>query len=737
MTVQDIQLRFVDFGCRFDAKVCGISRLPGGEMSDRDRLFANEIAVDVGGCCLQIDGVGSLILDHHFRPSAADVRVPESAAAAVIDRNRVEAIRERLATFSTVWIVTHSTPDFDALCSVYLVYCCLKGEDLTAPWAQQLADYASAVDQCRKRPVPRAQTLHSVLYASLKRKRDMRDLKNVVSFFGEARQRIVENGLNPNFDALFDETGPFTPELRLLRHEEESYQRDMLRARKSIVVLQQAVGFAWYANVCRAPLLGPELNVLPPHDHPGAAASCRLAEGIFLRDPECLLFKEWVRDDLENSGMGKGFTFTAIAYSGGRPGSLTNTTDYFIAIDPERACGAHLYNVWARLQQAEILARQPHGSVAAVGAGDVATAGKPRLGYEGRAGKHAGLFTDPWFDGVNYRCTIVATPNAGTEIRGGVDAGLTDDDVIKTVRAEVEDSVFDGDASVLDFGTVAEGGREGYPPVRSIKVQDAVEEPLGQRCYRFVQVRLSSRVTADGNPRLAEQVGQRVWPFLEAKGVRTVPADFRERHLILMPSAIVVWNRRGIAVAHWGAEAETAGSIVVELRGGLEKTAGIAKLTRALVEELAEDDRPPPDELRSRQELGQEVLRQIVQIKLAAAMPEGLALRRFLEASNFHDVLDSIDALNEKLSDQAQQKRDLDLQLILALGTALGLLFAWNQVEGLGITTLCASWAPWPRFLAGLVVAAAFFVWFWRRCIWGNASRINRQNQLTGDKTRK
>ena len=91
-------------------------------------------------------------------------------------------------------------------------------------------------------------------------------------------------------------------------------------------------------------------------------------DGIYIRDPECRLFKEWCRADHSHSLMGRGFGFTAVSYSGNRQGAARNTSAYFFSLDPERAGNCHLYNVWASLQAEE--ARAPLGDDGGVGPAD-------------------------------------------------------------------------------------------------------------------------------------------------------------------------------------------------------------------------------------------------------------------------------------------------------------------------------------------------------------------------------
>ena len=81
---------------------------------------------------------------------------------------------------------------------------------------------------------------------------------------------------------------------------------------------------SWFPSLKTTPLLWEDGTLNPVHlqrDSPRVAT-----DGIYIRDPECLLFKEWARNDLENAPMGQGFVFTAVAYSQGLPGAVHNQT---------------------------------------------------------------------------------------------------------------------------------------------------------------------------------------------------------------------------------------------------------------------------------------------------------------------------------------------------------------------------------------------------------------------------
>ena len=80
-------------------------------------------------------------------------------------------------------------------------------------------------------------------------------LDGMEPLFREACRAIVSKELNPIFDALFDDDSRFSPELELLRNEARAYDRDMARARKSIVSVHVGLDFEdWYATLQRLPL---------------------------------------------------------------------------------------------------------------------------------------------------------------------------------------------------------------------------------------------------------------------------------------------------------------------------------------------------------------------------------------------------------------------------------------------------------------------------------------------------
>ena len=114
--------RLVHYGIRFKFTP-GLRQLSSA--NDSQLLYENEVVVDVGGSCLNQNGEDNLIFDHHF--TSPEIAFP-SASAAVLHNARAihDTLQKRLAenvsdASTPVWIVTHQNPDFDALCSSFLV----------------------------------------------------------------------------------------------------------------------------------------------------------------------------------------------------------------------------------------------------------------------------------------------------------------------------------------------------------------------------------------------------------------------------------------------------------------------------------------------------------------------------------------------------------------------------------------------------------------------------------------
>jgi hypothetical protein len=730
--------RYVPYGTRFKA-VGGERSVDehNGDKRDLDerkrRLFANELAVDVGGVCWGHNGVADSVLDHHFRRE--DEGQFPSAAAAVL--HRAADIAERFATRpGKIWLVSHVNPDFDAFCAMFLARQIISGElpaegwealgiypegwralgdhrrqiDWFQPrvadvppdrrWAVLLAANAACVDNCRRLACPKTRALHAVLYAAIERGRNYKsESSGALEFFSAVKHELQAKNLNPLYDSVLEGTHVFDRELRMLDHELEAYQRDLRRARQAIVFVQQADRPAnlWAPEICQRPLIerwdesDKKVNAAVDVAHlQPAPFDLSPVDAIYLRDPECLLFKEWARYDVENSHFRQGFLFTAVAYSGGRA-SRFNNLDYYFALDPERAGARHLYNVWARLQDAECEKLLEAANKNQVELED----GPPRVGFEGRAaeypagepwpgqadspresflGPHAKLFKDPWFDGSNYSFTLVATPNRGTFIGQPTgNADLLDDPVVQLVRAELELGVFTSGVRGFEFSSEPGGGERKLRKFHISKVERHDERPPHHAGHYYRYAVMVSDAVPLLNRTLANQIGRTLWRVLEGEHGATVPDDFAERHLLGGADWLGVWSRRGIAVAYKRAATKrivASNKLFAELVALSREAGALAVVADRQPGEMAAGRPPraaaPGDHDSAAGDLivahGAHLTRRVADAKRRLAFPEARLLGRFFEASRLDEVLSAVHDLNLVSSEAAYRDRIEHLQ---------------------------------------------------------------------------
>ena len=159
-----------------------------------------------------------------------------------------------------------------------------------------------------------------------------------------------------------------------------------------------------------------------------------------------------------------------------------------------------------------------------------------------------GYFVDPWFDGSNYACTIVATPNRGTMIEAtGTASDLSDDRVALLVQQELELSVFASEVTVRDLA----GSAVARPvPERTLQVAEALRALSAppRSCYRFARVALEDHVqTLEAG--MAAQIGRVLWRILDPDGSEGLPDEALARHLVVDAESVSVWSRRGVVIA--------------------------------------------------------------------------------------------------------------------------------------------------------------------------------------------
>jgi hypothetical protein len=686
--------RYVNFGTNFQkSKAAQRSEADAfkGEFA-RDKLCRNELALDVGGMCGGFDGDDLSVIDHHFPGEPFP-----SASAAVLHKARLISEQFNAAeSFPVIWLVTHTQPDFDAFCSMYLARAVIEAPDISdiigigldhrhwepgkinwyepklpyypasIRWMILLASYASRVDHGRRIECPKHRALHSMLYAALKRGRDYEsNHSGATEFFDAVKNALETEGLNPLTDFVLAGSSTFRPELEMLEEDMQAYFRDIRRARKAIVHLQWHTPGHFhdlFSQLEATPLLDEQQEIRP--EHLRETGQRRQTDGIYMRDPECLLFKEWARMDLENSSMGQGFLFTAVAYSKGRPGGELNQTDYFFSIDPERAEGRHLYTLWARLQAREIreICDRP-GQRQALEQPDP----EPKTArgtFEFRAGAFSALFNDPWFDGSNYNCTIVATPNRGTLIdKPGGRGDLEDDKIVDIVRHELEDAIYASQPPQVDILDVSASD-----PVEN-EQRHEIEHipPIRTGHFRFGRIAFSEDVNLHSGD-LGRQIGTQLWRILHPKAEEGLPADLLTRHILTTTDWMGVWSRTGVIVAY---KVNTGKEAADRSRTRFREIIELARSVQERFKPGMEDEH-----IGTRMKSGDELTRRIAKLRYELILPENRLLSQFFDAINVSELLqtmrDMLLGLNTHTTAEVQTKVEwLEIFLVGFYGTEL------------------------------------------------------------------
>jgi|GEM_PF-1651650 len=660
--------RYAPFGTKFEPHP-GLRPVEGPVAADH--LYDNEVVVDVGGACWDSSGANRGVLDHHFLLKDTGKQPFPSAAAAVLHQaSLIGAAYKNL--FDTVWLVSHQQPDFDATCAMFLARSVIEGSIPADGWEQfglrpdrwvpgyevidwfqprvpeaperrwpiLLAAYAAAVDNCRRIRCPRERSLHSILYTARERRgKAYFEKEGAHAFFQEVADILRQSTtqLNPLNDSVLEDSPNFILERKLLDQENAAYQRDIRRARRAVVFLQQARSpfQTWFPPLQDTPLLHQDGTLNPAHLQ--AHLPSVPVDAIYLRDPECLLFKEWARTDLDSAPMGQGFLFTFVAYSQGVPAASLNQSRYFIAIDPERAQGRHLYNVWVRLQEQEVRREPPEKA--------------PRDGFQHRArgsGNQPWPFedrwNDPWFDGHNYEATIIDTPNIGTLLGApGTAADLSDDPVAHIVQQELEYAVFASPFTVHDMPSAGAPSAQGVPgpAEESLPIHEVLQrvQPPPASCLRFAHVRLKADL-ATLKPGVARQVGWMLWTVLDPDHTEGRPEEVLDDHLIVDADTITVWSRRGVVIAEKSWSDQTMPRTTL-YASQMSKLAELACGIDALLQTSSPQHVHEAD-VRE----GETLIRRVAQLKRDFAQPQARPLQRFLEASRLDEVLGMVRDVN-------------------------------------------------------------------------------------------
>lgn len=243
-----------------------------------------------------------------------------------------------------------------------------------------------------------------------------------------------------------------------------------------------------------------------------------------------------------------------------------------------------------------------------------------------------------------------------------------------------------------------------------------------EKCISLCSIPLREHVDLS-NPQLKLQIGHNLWLLLEDQNVVTVPNDFQQRHLLGGNDLVLVWSRRGIAVAYKAKARNEVGN----LNDSMRMWAWVTARFKLLLEH-----RCPGKPVVSLIEEGKELLTELLLLKHQSSLPEGRALRRLFESTRMDDLVSTLQEFNEQdlaeIHENAEKWRDITLQIVLAVGTGLGLVLAWNQVEDLKFNTIFGKqfdpkalwnmgWDLGVAFIGVYFLSLAYFLLrdFWRQ----------------------
>ena len=331
-----------------------------------------------------------------------------------------------------------------------------------------------------------------------------------------------------------------------------------------------------------------------------------------------------------------------------------------------------------------------------------------RQGFEKRLGSSAGA-DDPWYDGQAYQATIIDTPRNGTRLTEGDLGDLSDDEAAQIVRAELEWNIFccakddpstEGVVKIYDFPTQQNVTSQSKIAPVHCSIVDLSTQKKPPQTLRFASVSIcDSILTTDRH--IATSIGKTIWLALADEGITSVPDDFVSRHLWFDNTSVIVWSRDGIAIASKSQDASN------KLESSMKELADFIRSADSIANSY--------DSEKALSE-GRELLKRIIRLQLQASDPHNSALRRLMDATRIDAVVATVTSLNKEHFDEAeeskQSERDIRLQRILAWGTGIGLLFAWNQVEAISIKSCIIDWHPSIRFIIGLSIASFFVIRF-------------------------
>jgi len=300
------------------------------------------------------------VLDHHH-PDASD------ACTAELVMNHPECVLSQFVD-GYLTIIPHEYPDLDAVTGAYFAKMHTNGypvEKMHHQWAK----YVRRVDQgFTTLDVEQSVSPYSLFMMrmrSVQEEMQGGDIHSVSMRMLEAGIELLDifftwfkkGGSLQNSDELAN-MEMFAPEIASILNDLKKYQQDILRA-----------------DIFNCTVLKKE------------GSGSEEVMGLWLENPESLMFKSWARGDVKSSGKEQGFVFLGVQISEHR---------FILSVDP--SSGTCLKGLGDKLEQAEVKKRKLLG---------LERTGEKRPGYDS---------PDPWYDGRSplHSYTVIDSPKVGT-----------------------------------------------------------------------------------------------------------------------------------------------------------------------------------------------------------------------------------------------------------------------------------------------------------------------------------
>ncbi len=191
-----------------------------------------------------------------------------------------------------------------------------------------------------------------------------------------------------------------------------------------------------------------------------------VADAVFLREPQSILFKEFARNDHEHSLQGNGFALMVVSRK--VHSELNGSSMYHHVISTDPWSGFHLRGLGETLealeQDKEIRENLPLHS------------GRERVEFG--KGRHGSNVASPWYDGRGHHYTIIDSPAISVETQAIYASNLLPEEVLNALWNH-------GDPS--RFMNVEEAQLTVYIPLKSDVILSGKSEPIIPKTDRLMK----------------------------------------------------------------------------------------------------------------------------------------------------------------------------------------------------------------------------------------------------------